>query len=130
MKKFVFDLFALCMSLFLFGCINNSKSEFQQTPPPYLPTYGYILNQEWSMRLILGPYGQLNLEYYISKSDFEGFSSYINTDIFPYINSLSLEVSEANLSKLSTTVSVMNTWLEIIDKNKLEGLITIRNHFF
>ena len=136
MKKIFGSIFAVLIAfifcfIFLISCSDsNNDSKFKQTPPPYLPNYGYILKPDVAQNLILGPYGQLNLEYYISKSDFKGFSDYIETNIIPYIESLPIHVLEANLSKVTTTLSYMNAWLYIIENYELEGLIVIRNESF
>ena len=137
-RKPIFTALLVCVTLYalavmilsLFGCKNDTTTGFQQTPPPYPPTYGYILTPELSLNLVLGRYGQANLEYYISKSDFEGFSNYIRTNIIPYLTSLPFDIVHANLSKISTTSSYMNAWLKVIDEHGLLGLIAIRDEFF
>jgi hypothetical protein len=126
--------FLIIASITLFGCNNgtDSKNSFQQSPPPCNPPYEYVLNPVWVGRTMLGPYGQLNLEYYISKSDCNGFSNYIKTDIIPYVNNMPLDQMDDSytLSLASTTLSLMEAWLKAIDGNDMEGLMSIRDEFF
>ena len=61
MKKTCIGLLFLISTIF-YGYGNDSTSDFQQTPPPYPPSYGYILSPVYAQNMILRPYGQANLD--------------------------------------------------------------------
>jgi hypothetical protein len=124
----------LLVMVIIAGCKNDtsdSSDNYCQYPPPYIVvSTGYLLKPQYSLSMLLGKYGEANLNYYMTESDYEGFRNYIKTQITPYLQNLSLDEVNANAALVSTTASFIDRCVKMIDEYGLEGLMAIREYFF